>query len=239
VKKLGFRIALSMLLSVCLMGLAAEPARAAMVEPRGSESGYAIVTAKTAEVREGPSSKAAVITVVERGEVFAKVGRTGGWYFLQISDSSRGWISGRALRRYVPETPPVEGDDQGDDEGVSAPPVEPRATYPPPSPWTNYGYPYWGQPYYYNEWYFYGSDPYWYGSWGHDYRSYDRYRGRDDDRYRDRDWESGRQKRSNDSPGSGGSHQDSHSETYQSGNHSSGSSPHVVSPRFPTPFRRR
>lgn len=76
------------------------PLRAAVVEPRVAESGSVIVTAETAEVREGPSSRSEVITVVAKGEVFLKQGRTGAWYLIRIDDDSFGWISGRSVRRY-------------------------------------------------------------------------------------------------------------------------------------------
>jgi hypothetical protein len=207
----------------------AEKAGAALVEPRTTESGYAIVTARTAEVREGPSPRAAVITIVEQGEVFAKIGRTGGWYFLQISDDSRGWVSGRSLRRYDQAEGPV-GEVAPPEEGsVAEPPEPPVPAYPP----TIYGYPYpyqyqypypYGWPYFYGEWYIYDRDRYWHDSWG----DRDRHRDWDHDRDRDR-----RHERS--SSGGGTTTVRPRDDDHRSG---MGSAPHPVAPRLPRPFRR-
>ena len=65
-----------------------------------------IVTAETAEVREGPAPNYDVITVVAKGEIFVKQGRTGAWYYIKINDDTFGWISGRAIRRYQEEEAP-------------------------------------------------------------------------------------------------------------------------------------
>ena len=73
-----------------------------VVPPRAYESGSVIVTAATAEVREGPSPRAEVLTIVERGDIFEKRGRTGGWYYIVLGYSPSGWISGRQIRRYRP-----------------------------------------------------------------------------------------------------------------------------------------
>jgi hypothetical protein len=221
-----------LLLVTGLMCVAAR-AGAALVEPRTTESGYAIVTARTAEVREGPSPKAAVITIVEQGEVFAKIGRTGGWYFLQISDGSQGWVSGRALRRYDQAEAPV-GEVAPPEEGaVAEPPESPVVpVYPPtiyqyPYPYQypySYQYPY-GGPYFYSEWYIYDRDPFWHSTWDRD-----RDRHRDWDRDRDRD-----RSRERSSTGGGTTTVRPRDDDHRSG---MGSAPHPVAPRLPRPFRR-
>ena len=235
------------LLLFCSFALAqsALPVSAEIVQPRGVESGYAIVTAETAEVREGPSPKYDVITVVEKGEIFTKLGRTGGWYYLQISDDTVGWVSGRAIRRYQPQTPPTS--DVAPDEGSyysNNPDNYNPYLYSP-----YYGYPYyysWDQPYFYGEWYFYGHDSHRYGSRHYDY---------DHRRYRSNDWHSSRDRSLGDDGRSGGRTRydgrygsdawrgnDSHRDYNNGGGWNGGgwnSQSHSSGPRFPTPFRRR
>lgn len=142
-----------------------------VVLPRAYERGMVIVTAETAEVREGPSPRSEVITVVERGEIFEKAGRTKGWYYIELGENAFGWVSGRAIRRYrAPARPaPHAGSEVGpSDEGYYP--------YYPYYPEPYYSYPYyWGAPYFWGEWNYYG---------------YDTQRRRDyyynDNRYRDR-----------------------------------------------------
>jgi hypothetical protein len=114
---------------------------AEVVPPRAVESGFVIVTAESAEVRTGPSPNAEVIAVVDKGEIFEKLGRTMRWYLVKIDDEITGYISGRYIRRYQ--------------EG------EAQSAYPPDYP--NYPGDYYGNPYYYGvlpyfswDWYFYG-----------------------------------------------------------------------------------
>jgi hypothetical protein len=135
-----------------------------VVRPRRAETGYVIVVAAAAEVREGPSTTYAVIDTVERDDVFPKLGRTGRWYYVQIDEETFGWISGRALSRYW-------GEDQQYDQGT------------PPSYggyYRDYWYPYppLPPPALYWDWYFEYPGPRGY------YYYYDRDRGRD--RYWDR-----------------------------------------------------
>ena len=162
----GFRT-LPLLLCGLLM-LCAWPVRAAVVQPRAVESGTVIVTAESAEVREGPSPRAEVITVVGKGEVFEKLGRTMGWYFIKLNDDSTGWISGRAIRRYQAAVSP--------DTNVG-PSTDRYYPYYPGGYYDSYYF--WGQPYLSWEWYFYDRDH----SWDHD-RNY--YRDRDRDHNHDR-----------------------------------------------------
>jgi len=163
----------------------AGPARAALVQPNQLESGSVIVTADTAEVREGPAPSFDVITVVEKGEIFLKLGRTGAWYYIRIDDVASGWISGRAISRYQAEESP-------------SPYVGPYdARYPPyySGGYFDYSYYYWGQPYLSWEWYFYDREPHRDRSWGHErdyYRDRDRDRPRNDGRGRDDNWSRGK-----------------------------------------------
>ena len=91
---------------VCVSSCCAGSAPAAVVSPEIDESGSVIVTTETAEVREGPAAGYDVITVVAKGEIFVKQGRTGAWYYIRINDDTFGWISGRAISRYQEgETP--------------------------------------------------------------------------------------------------------------------------------------
>jgi len=137
----------------------------AVVLPVVDESGSVIVTTETAEVREGPASGYDVLTVVAKGEIFVKQGRTGAWYYIRINEDTFGWISGRAISRYLEgETPStyVEPRDGPVDRG--------DYQYYPYYPGSYYGYFYdypfyfWGQPYfssdyYYNDYYRYRGYP--------------------------------------------------------------------------------
>jgi len=170
----------------------AKPVRAEVAKPSMDESGSLIVTADTTEVREGPSRGYAVITIVGKGEIFVKEGRTGAWYYIRINGDTFGWINGRDVVRYqaegvlVPDVAPEE---------EAAPYLGPYdARYYPYYPGSVYGYSYyaWGQPSLSWEWYYYGSDSHRYRTWDYDssYR-----RDRDHDRSRDESWrtyESGR-----------------------------------------------
>lgn len=156
---------------------------ASPVQPEVAEEGSVIVIADTAEVREGPGPAYEVVTIVERGEVFAKRGRTGGWYLVLISGEATGWINGRAVQRH-------EGDG-------SAParigPYEDRFAPDSPFWYGPYSSYYWVQPYFSWEWYYYGDshrDRWRYDRWD---SHRDRDRGRDDDgrRREDRHWNDG------------------------------------------------
>jgi hypothetical protein len=190
--------------------LCAWPARATMVQPSVAESGSVIVTAEIAEVRDGPSSGSNVITVVEKGEVFLKEGRTGAWYYVRINDDFFGWISGRAVSRYQEEE--SEGSsstDIGPDEGRSS------SYYPRSYSVYPYFY-YWGQPFVSWEWYFSGRGPYRDHSWDHDKR----YPG-------DRD---------HDRPGKDGRHSD-HDRPRDDGRHKPDRQPHSFDRQFHGPFQ--
>jgi hypothetical protein len=164
-------------------------APAAVVSPEIAENGAVIVTAETAEVREGPAPSFAVITVVANGEIFVKEGRTGAWYYIRINDGTFGWISGRAISRYQEDEAPstyVEPRDGPTESGDYQP--YPSSPYYPYYPGSYYGYIYdypfyyWGQPYF-------SSDYYYYDNYRH--RGYSREhesgypRNRDYPRYRD------------------------------------------------------
>ena len=171
--------------------LCAGPALAAVVLPVVDESGSVIVTTETAEVREGPAAGYDVITVVAKGEIFVKQGRTGAWYYIRINDDTFGWISGRAISRYredeAPSTyvEPREGPIEGG--------YYPDYRYYPYYPGGYYGYFYdypfyfWGQSYFSSDYFYYDY---------HRHRGYSRYygrgypRNRDYPRYRDdgRQW---------------------------------------------------
>ena len=167
----------------------AASAPAAVVSPEIDEVGSVIVTTETAEVREGPALGYDVITVVAKGEIFLKQGRTGAWFYVMINDDTFGWISGRAVSRYQEgETPStyVEPRDE---------PVE-SGDYPyyPYYPESYYGYFYdypfyfWGQPYFSSDYYYYDY---------YRYRSYPREhvnvypRNRVYPRYRNEGWQRG------------------------------------------------
>jgi len=138
---------------------------AEVVRPRAVESGLVIVTAESAEVRTGPSTNAEVIAVVDKGEIFEKLGRTMRWYLVKVDDEITGYISGRYIRRYQ------EG---GQSTYPSGGAYDGR-NYPSYYPGDYYNYPYYnpffynyGWPYFSGEWYFYGGEP---------YRGYDRHPG--------------------------------------------------------------
>ncbi len=134
------------------------PAYAEVVQPEAAESGSVIVTAETAEVREGPSTGAEVMTIVEKGEIFQKLGRTRGWYYVQINEESSGWVSGRAISTYRGEQTPAP---------YVAPAEEPAYPYNP-GPYFDFSLFYWGWPYLYWEWPYYGHAPGWGRPWIHD-----------------------------------------------------------------------
>jgi uncharacterized protein YraI len=164
----GYRGLLPLFGGLLVVHLCAGPTLAAIVQPSVAESGSVVVTAETAEVREGPAPSYSVITVVEKGEIFVKQGRTGGWYFIKINGDAFGWISGRAVGGYQVEasvSPSVVPNEYG---------YYPYSIYPG----SYYGY-YWGQPYISWEWYVYDRDRYRDHSREHD-------RDRTRDRYRDR-----------------------------------------------------
>ena len=151
-----FRGLLPLLCGIFALLLFAGSAPAAVVLPVVEESGSVIVTTETAEVREGPASGYDVITVVAKGEIFVKQGRTGAWYYIRINNDNFGWISGREISRYLEDETPstyVEPRDA---------PVE-RGGYPYYSdyPANYYGYFYdypfyfWGQPYFSSDYYYY------------------------------------------------------------------------------------
>lgn len=167
-KRSGRRGFLPVLVGVFVVHLWAWPVGATVVQPEALESGSVIVTAETAEVREGPSNTADVITVVEKGEIFLKQGRTGGWYYVKINDDAFGWISGRAVGRYQAE-------------GSTSPYVDPDGGgYYPYYPGSYYDYRYypWGQPSLAWEWFLYDREPRRDRSWEHE-RDYRRNRDRD------------------------------------------------------------
>lgn len=122
-------------------------AYAEIIQPSVAESGSVIVTAATAEVREGPAADFNVITVVEKGEIFLKQGRTGAWYYILINGDAYGWISGRAIGSYQAEASP----------SPSVIPYDDRYDYPY-YPGGYYGY-FWGQPFLTWDWYVYGHAP--------------------------------------------------------------------------------
>jgi hypothetical protein len=174
------------------------PAGAALVQPQHDESGDVIVTVESAEVREGPATNFEVITLVGKGEIFAKQGRTGAWYLIKINDETSGWVSGRAVRRYQPEgaeepAPPYVAPEVVPEEPQGYPyyPYYPEYQYYP----YYYGYydyySYWGWPYYSRDWYGYGHGytPYrsrtWYGDRRRDWNHGDGGRPRNDNWHRD------------------------------------------------------
>ncbi len=179
-KRVQCRGLLALLLGALVLLLRAWPADAVLVQPRVAESGSLIVTAETAEIREGPSPGANVITVVEKGEIFLKEGRTGAWYYIRINNDAFGWISGRAVSRY-------HGEESDGSTPPSAAPEESRSSlYYPGSP-NSYPYYYWGSPVISWEWYFYDRERYRDHSWDqnrHYLRDRDRDRHRDDGRHR-------------------------------------------------------
>ena len=153
---------LLLLWSVFVFNVWVGSARAEVVQPKAVESGQVIVISETAEIREGPSPNAEVIAVVDKGEIFEKLGRTMRWYLVKVDDEITGWISGRYIRRYQ------EGGAQyGYPSGV---PYDGR-NYPSYYPGDYYSNPYYnpyfyGWPFFSGDWYFYGGGP---------YRGYDRY----------------------------------------------------------------
>jgi hypothetical protein len=223
-KRAWCRALLPLLGCVFAFHFGAADLRAAIVGPSVAESGSVVVTAETAEVREGPAPSYSVITVVEKGEVFVKQGRTGGWYYILINGDAFGWINGRAV-----------GSTQGE--------VSPR-TYVVPNEdryYTSYYYPggyngyYWGQPYVSWEWYFYDRDSHWDRSWD---RDRDRDRDHNRDRYRDRsrdDRERPDQNRTRNDSWRGDSERPHGGDNI----HRTSPAPRSTTPRFPGPFRHR
>lgn len=198
--------------TVSLVGVLAssflvQAARAEVARPSLDEIGSLIVTAETTEVREGPSRGSAVITIVGQGEIFAKEGRTGAWYYIRINGDAFGWVNGRDVSRYqAGETPvPYAGPEEETVPYLGPDVGRPYPYYP--GYYYDYSYYAWGQPYLSWEWYFYGGDSHRYRTWDHD-RSYarerdhdrsrddgwrtDEHRSRDDDRYRNDDSHRGR-----------------------------------------------
>jgi len=188
-----FRGLLPLLCGAFALLLCAGSAPAGVVLPVVDESGSVIVTTETAEVREGPASGYDVITVVAKGEIFFKQGRTGAWYYIRINEDTFGWISGRAISRYLEDETPstyVEPRDAPIDGGDY-----PYYPYYPDSYYSYfYDYPFyfWGQPYFSSDYYYY--DNYRYRSYSRGYGS-----GYPRNRYFPRDRVDGR-------PGGGDSH---------------------------------
>lgn len=172
---------LPLLCGLVLLGLWVVPARGTQVQPQHVESGSLIVTAETAEVREGPSPSHEVITLVGKGEIFAKQGRTGAWYCIKVSDETFGWVNGRTVRSYREGA--AEGSTSPYAEGSTPPyvaPEDPRyyPYYPGGYGYYDYSYSYWDRPYLSWEWYIYDRD-------SHRDRTRVRHRDRDDGRFRD------------------------------------------------------
>lgn len=183
----------------------AVPAAAALVQPEHEESGSVIVTAETAEVREGPAPSYEVLTLVGKGEVFPKQGRTGAWYFIKINDDTSGWINGRAVRRHqegsAEESEVLEQSEESPPTTLG--PYE--GEYYPYNPYWgsyyDYSFYYWGLPYLSWEWYVFSPGPPRYRPWIAD-RARDRSWYRDRDRSRDEDWRRGDDSRRRDDGGS-------------------------------------
>ena len=150
----GYRKILPLLCGLIVLQFLVSPAHSALVQPAEVESGSVIVTAETAEVREGPSLDAAVITVVGKGEIFDKLGRTGAWYFIRINDDAFGWVNGRAVRNHGAEESPPPYLGPYDD------------SYYPYYPGIPYDYYSWGLPYLSWEWYVYYRGWRWGRPWG-------------------------------------------------------------------------
>lgn len=236
--RIWFRVFPALMLGVLFTcGSLTGSARAAVVQPGVVESGSLIVTVDTAEVREGPSPGYEVITVVGKGEIFPKLGRTGAWYYIRINDDAFGWVSGRAVGRYQAEgtLAPYVGP-----EAEPAPYVGPYdARYYPyyPDSYYNYFYYSWGQPYLSWEWYFYGSDSHRYRTWDHD-RSYQR--DRDRDRSRDEHWRADEHRTRNDGQhGNGDIHRRTESHRESNTVRRSIPAPRPFGPRIRPPFMRR
>ncbi|MHB8834291.1 MAG: SH3 domain-containing protein [Candidatus Methylomirabilia bacterium] len=215
----------------------AAPLRAEVAKPSLDESGSLIVTAETTEVREGPSRGYAVITIVEKGEIFVKEGRTGAWYYIRINDDAFGWINGRDVGRYQAEGAPLP---YVGPEEEPAPYIGPYdARYYPyyPGGYYNYSCYSWGQPYLSWEWYFYGSNSHRSSTWDRD-RDYRR--DRDRDRYRDDGWHAGEHRTRDDGQhGNGDVHRGTDSHRESSTVHRSGPASRPFGPRIRPPFMRR
>jgi len=218
------RVVLLLLFWVVVSVIGPGPVCAAIVQPSVAESGSVIVTAATAEVREGPSPDSNIITVVEQGEIFLKQGRTGGWYYIRINGDAFGWISGRAIGSYQAESSPSPYVVPYDDR------------YYPYYPGGYYDY-YWGRPYVLWEWYVYDHNTY------RTYRSRDHGRDHNRDRYRDRlrtdSWrldeerpQGGGVTRDKNRLGGVGTHRGDN-------NQRSSSAPRSSTPRFRGPFQHR
>lgn len=170
-------------------------APAAVVSPEVDENGSVIVTTETAEVREGPAMGYNVITVVAKGEIFVKQGRTGAWYYVRINDDTFGWISGRAVSRYQADEAPTTYVEPRDEPAESG-----DYQYYPYYPNNYYGYFYdypfyfWGQPFFSSDYYYY--DYYRYRGYPRNYVSpYPR--SRVYPRYRNEGWQRGNVPRHN------------------------------------------
>lgn len=191
-----FRASLGLMFGLLLTsGSVAVPARADVVEPEVAESGSLIVIADTAEVRDGPSPDSDVITVVGKGEIFTKLGRTGAWYSIRINGDAFGWISGRAVSRFQAGgalSPPVGPEEEPE---PYAGPYDSRYYLYYPGGAYDFSYYAWGEPYVSWEWYVYGSGSPRYRSWDHD-RDYRR--DRDHDRSREENWWTDEQRRRDD-----------------------------------------
>lgn len=145
------------------------PAHAAPVQPAELESGSVIVIADTAEVREGPAAEFEVITVVGKGEIFLKAGRTGAWYYIKVGGDTFGWVNGRDVSRHK--------------EGETPPPYV--GPVPGPYPPGSYPYYYWGPPFFTWDWFLFDRGPFW-GFWWDG--GWDRHRDWHDRPWGDRPW---------------------------------------------------
>jgi uncharacterized protein YgiM (DUF1202 family) len=109
----GALVALSMLGALVACKSAAPPPLvpapapvipAAEAEPAPPPQEYVRVTGSRLNVREQPTTSAAAVARVKKGERLAVLGRDGDWVQVRLTDGTAGWVHGKYVRSDEPCT---------------------------------------------------------------------------------------------------------------------------------------
>jgi uncharacterized protein YgiM (DUF1202 family) len=107
----GALVALSMLgaLVACKTAVPPPPVPAPVIpvaeaEPAPPPQEYVRVTGSRLNVREQPTTSAAAVARVKKGERLAVLGRDGDWVQVRLTDGTAGWVHGKYVRSDEPCT---------------------------------------------------------------------------------------------------------------------------------------
>ncbi|MDN5344570.1 MAG: N-acetylmuramoyl-L-alanine amidase [Clostridia bacterium] len=93
-----------------------------------SAAGRVRITGSYVNIRTGPGMAYQVITTLPQGTILKCLGETNGWYQVQLSESSKGWISATYAEPVPDDNPPGNGqppDDSGPPDNNPPPAVQP------------------------------------------------------------------------------------------------------------------